>query len=371
MNIAFYAPMKSPRSFVPSGDRRVARALIEALELKGHSVDLASEFHAREPVGDATRQSELKAQGEVVADRLIAKYRLGEHSPDLWFTYHIYYKAIDWIGPRVAAELGIPYVAAEVSYAPKRAGGAWDFSHQALGEAIKQADAIIGLNSLDRACVLPLLDKPELLVQIKPFVAKPKTHDREEARSDLIKRLNINSKTPIMVTVGMMREDAKLQSYKVLGQTMARLENDDIHLVVIGDGPARAEVERHVGNKQTTYLGELAEEDIRTVYSGSDLFIWPAVNEAYGMAMLEAQAMGLPVVAGDAGGVSDIVRDGQTGYLCPEGDAEALAEKIKKLLIDTQLRDDFSKQAIVVCNEEHSLATAAQTLDHTLRALIS
>ena len=44
-------------------------------------------------------------------------------APELWFTYHLYHKAPDWLGPRIAGALGIPYVVAEASFAPKQAGG--------------------------------------------------------------------------------------------------------------------------------------------------------------------------------------------------------------------------------------------------------
>ena len=63
-----------------------------------------------------------------------------------------------------------------------------------------------------------------------------------------------------------------------------------------------------------------------------DLYLWPAINEAYGMAFLEAQAAGLPVVAGRTGGVPAVVADGVTGLLTPIGDAAAFAGAVARLL---------------------------------------
>ena len=60
-------------------------------------------------------------------------------------------------------------------------------------------------------------------------------------------------------------------------------------------------------------LGPVAEPDLPPLYAACDLYVWPAVAEAYGMAMLEAQAAGLPVLAGREGGVADIVDDGDHG----------------------------------------------------------
>jgi glycosyltransferase involved in cell wall biosynthesis len=57
----------------------------------------------------------------------------------------------------------------------------------------------------------------------------------------------------------------------------------------------------------------------------SDLFVWPAIDEAFGMAFIEAQACGLPVVAANAGGVGAVVAAGRSGLLVPVGDVEAFA----------------------------------------------
>ena len=66
----------------------------------------------------------------------------------------------DWLGPAVSAALDILYIVAEASYAPKRDGGAWDLGHRAAGDAIRRADAVVGLKSHNAPCILPLLDDP-------------------------------------------------------------------------------------------------------------------------------------------------------------------------------------------------------------------
>ncbi len=60
----------------------------------------------------------------------------------------------------------------------------------------------------------------------------------------------------------------------------------------------------------------------------ADLFVWPAINEAFGMALLEAQACGTPVIAGASGGVPAIIADGETGWLSPPGDVAAFAADV-------------------------------------------
>ena len=75
MRIAFYAPMKPPDHPNPSGDRRMARLLMAALEAAGHEVTLASRFRAWEGTGDNRRQAELRRQGRAEAEDLIEGFR--------------------------------------------------------------------------------------------------------------------------------------------------------------------------------------------------------------------------------------------------------------------------------------------------------
>src|SRR3546814_7524032 len=151
MRIAFYAPLKPPTHRNPSGDRQMARLIVQALEQAGHEVTLASRFRSREPAGNELRLERLRRLGDKLAERLIRRYRRlpARQRPQLWFTYHLYYKAPDWIGPKVARALRIPYVVAEASVAYKRASGPWAASHRAVLEALGQAAAVVSLNPLD------------------------------------------------------------------------------------------------------------------------------------------------------------------------------------------------------------------------------
>ncbi len=125
MRIAFYAPMKPPDHAVPSGDRRMARQLMQALRTAGHDVRLASRLRSWEGRGDPERQARIRTEAARGVRRLIARWRDAADRPDLWFTYHLYHKAPDLLGPPVARALGLPYVVAEASYAAKQAGGPW------------------------------------------------------------------------------------------------------------------------------------------------------------------------------------------------------------------------------------------------------
>lgn len=89
------------------------------------------------------------------------------------------------------------------------------------------------------------------------------------------------------------------------------------------------------------------------------------------MALLEAQAAGLPVVAGDSGGVASVVAHGETGLLAPEGDVPAFAEALRTLLRDHEFRTGMGEAAEARAMREHDLTGAAALLDRTLAAVIA
>ncbi len=374
MRIAFYAPLKAPTHPVPSGDRRMARMLMAALEMAGHEVFLACRLRSWDDGRRSGRPERLACLGDRMAGRLTA--RLGRKPPDLWFTYHLYHKAPDYLGPAVSRALGIPYVVAEASFAPKRADGPWATGHRAAERAIRQADRIFVLASVDADCLRPLVRDPAMLVPLPPFLdTRPYAtiaESRATTRSALASRWHLDSDQPWMLTVGMMRPGDKERSYQVLAQALKRVANRPWTLLVAGDGPRRQAVEalfQCFAPERVRFLGEQRTQALTGLYASADMMVWPAINEAYGMALLEAQAAGVPVVAGCTGGVPDIVRDRRTGLLAPPGDVDGLAAAVAALLDDPARRLAFANQARHSMHNEHDIMVAVQRLQAALVGL--
>src|SRR5437870_1148265 len=325
MRIAFYAPLKPPDHPVPSGDRRVAQLFLDALRLAGHEPFVASRLRSFDGTGVPARQARLAALGQHTAERLVRRWQeTPETAPGLWFTYHLYYKAPDRVGPAVSAALGIPYVVAEASHAAKRAAGPWALGHRAVEQALRRADAVIGLNSADRAGVQPLLRQPQRWFALPPFLDAQRYPARRSRPAG----------PPRLIAVAMMRPGDKLASYRQLGAALAELLDLPWSLDIVGDGPARAEVEQALAplGARVVHHGALGEAAVIEALAAADLCIWPAINEALGMALLEAQASGLPVVAGSSGGGGDVVAAGMTGLLVPPGDPDAFAAALRRLI---------------------------------------
>lgn len=358
MRIAFYAPMKPPGHPVPSGDRRMARLLIEALRRGGHEVGVASRLRSWDPGLDPARPARIEALGARIADRLVRRWR-GADRPDIWFTYHLYHKAPDWLGPPVATALGIPYVAAEASHAPRRAEGPWAAGHRAAAAAIRRAAALITFSERD-AAGLSALVPAERIVRLPPFL--------DAAPFAAVTRRP--AATPRLLAIGMMREGDKERSYALLADALRRLGGRPWTLTVVGDGPARPRIEPLYDPDRTAFRGALPPEVLPEVLAEADLFVWPAINEAFGMALLEAQAAGLPAVAGaaggESGGVAGILRDGETGLLVRSGDAVAFAAAVTALLDDPARRRTMGEAARANVLAQHDIAAAAAILDRTL-----
>uniref|UniRef100_A0A9E7ZSJ4 Glycosyltransferase family 4 protein n=1 Tax=Bosea sp. NBC_00436 TaxID=2969620 RepID=A0A9E7ZSJ4_9HYPH len=355
MRIAFHTPLNPVGDGGVSGDRRMARQLIVALESLGHVVELvvAPKTYFRE--ADPERFARCADDSARLREALLAGYEKGQPRPDLWFTYHNYYRAPDFLGPEIAAELGIPYVTAESSDSRRRAAGPWAAQTEVVRHGLAAGDVHFFFTDRDRQGLEPWRNAGTALLPLPPFVALGPDHVPCTDRSG----------PPRLVTVAMMRAGAKLSSYLALARVLGRCRDEDWALGIIGDGPCRAEVETafaDVPEGRIIWHSQLEREATQAELAQSDIFIWPGIGEAYGLVYLEAQAAGLPVVAFDSGGVAETVRTGETALLVPEDDEEALAAALTSLLRDRTLRESMGTAARRFIRSERTTARAAERL---------
>lgn len=366
MRIAFYAPMKAPDHPVPSGDRRMAQAFLLLLRRLDHEVSIACHLRSWDGGGDPLRQQRLRALGGRCAARLARR----RPPPELWFTYHLYHKAPDHLGPAVSAELGIPYVVAEASIARRQADGPWASGYRDSIAGMRCAAAVLAMTAVDHAGLRPIVPAGKLH-RFAPFIDTTAYRRAVGDRPALAHRHGLDQEQPWLLAVAMMRADAKLRSYRLLADALMRITDEPWQLVVVGDGPARLQVEaclRPLG-RRVRLLGMLPAIELPALYAGVDLYVWPACNEAYGLALLESQAAGCPVVAGDGHGVPDIVTDGETGLLPPTGNAEAFAGAVMALLRDGGRRRRMGAAARVRTVLRHDVDVAAAAVARILSGI--
>ncbi|RWL43966.1 MAG: glycosyltransferase [Mesorhizobium sp.] len=359
MRIAFYAPLKSPNDPVASGDRQMARTLIKALQHVGHSVELASElrFYLREPEPKSFDALKIEAREE--AARLTRLWDR-DGKPDLWLTYHPYYKAPDLIGPELAAAFAVPYATAEASYSRRRNAGLWADAQALVARAVERAALNICLTQRDREGLEDAVPGATFGM-LSPFID-----------ISAFRETPARGSPTRLVTVAMMRPGDKLESYRLLAQALGSIGHLPWTMSVVGDGLARDEVKAQFAGlpaDRIEWLGAIEPAAVPDVLYSGGIYVWPGFGEAYGVAYLEAQAAGLPVVAQDIAGVPEVVRDGQTGFLTPPGDVTAFASAIERLLARNDERTIMAAEARRFVLEERSLGAGAARLAELLAKL--
>ena len=363
MRIAFYAPLKPPDHPTPSGDRQIARLLLKALAYAGHDAVVVSRFRTFDAHGDDARQRRIRAVGHRLAKRLAR--RLEGTDPQLWLTYHVHHKAPDLLGPIVSTALRIPYVIAEASIAPRQRDGRWAVGYADALTSICTADAIVSLNPVDVSEVSRARGCDVTADLLSPFI------DVREFVGQRVQNPSPNEQ-PKLVSVAMMRDGAKMASYRVLAAAMSCLAGLPWRLHVIGDGPRRDDVEALFMpiRDRVVFLGELDRAAIVRELLAGDVFVWPAIDEAFGLAFIEAQACGVPVIGADTPGVRSVVAANATGLLPTVGDVRAFAEATRCLITDTALRSRMAGEAWTYARQRHDLASGAARLDAILRRVM-
>ncbi len=114
-------------------------------------------------------------------------------------------------------------------------------------------------------------------------------------------------------------------------QTCRDMPGHDLRLIVVGDGPYRAEMEEELAGLPVLFTGVLDGEDLAEAYASADLFVFPSTTDTFGNVVLEAQASGLPVIVSDQGGPMENIEPEQTGIVVAGRDAADLARAMVEL----------------------------------------
>ena len=174
--------------------------------------------------------------------------------------------------------------------------------------------------------------------------------DRAEAR----RRLDLDGR-PVLLWVGRI---APIKGLDTLLDAVARLSESgqDMRLLVVGgdadertsghETSLRQRIERLGLGDSVRFLGPRPQGVLPLYYAASDVTVLPSYYESFGMVALEAMACGSPVIASRVGGLVTTVRDGVTGFLVPDGDVEALAERIETLVADPELRWRLGREGV-------------------------
>jgi glycosyltransferase involved in cell wall biosynthesis len=193
-----------------------------------------------------------------------------------------------------------------------------------------------------------------------------------KARLEVRKEFGVEDDETLIVAVGRLAPE---KGHSVLLQAMARMgrESKPAKLAIVGKGRCESELRELISllrlEKQAILTG--FRSDIPRLYAGADLAaLSPIGGESFGIAILEAFLSGLPAVATDVGGVSDLVRDGETGYLVPPGDPDRLAAALTKMLRDPAARAEMGRRAKALVLNNYTPEKLADTAENLFLQLL-
>ena len=284
----------------------MARGLFQLLKENTYGFDavLASEMRVYDGSGTQDTQNMFIKQAEDEIERLITQGRTENWIA--WITYHNYYKAPDLIGPSVSKALGIPYVLLEATRAHKRLTGPWANFAKLAESASDQADIIFYFTQQDKQALEAYKTRTQQILHLPPFLLQNSVNTAPR----------VKPQKNVLLSVGMMRSGAKTQSYAVISDTLKHLKTKNWHLNIVGDGSSSSEIRVLFEDLKdhVSFLGEQSKTTLNAAYTSASAFLWPGVDEAYGMVYLEAQAAGLPIIAQDRPGVCDVITPNTVSY---------------------------------------------------------
>ena len=149
-------------------------------------------------------------------------------------------------------------------------------------------------------------------------------------------RLRLSDGNPgerLLLYVGRLGHEKNIPQLK-----KALREVPGTRLAVAGDGPARGKLEREFWGTPTVFAGMLQGEELAQAYASADAFVFPSTTETLGLAMIEALASGLPVIAARSGAAHEVVSEGESGFLYDPGSEESLVAAVRRVVADEDVR---------------------------------
>jgi glycosyltransferase involved in cell wall biosynthesis len=297
-----------------------------------------------------------------VAGGTAAASRAGRGAPDIihvhWPMPHALFGAAARRASGGRSALVCSYYSVELNWVEKRE----PWLMPLLRWSIRTADAVTAISSATAARVHRVWERP---VSVVPFGAAV------EPNADEAVRPPFSEEGPIrLLFVGRLVER---KGVEYLVRALARVTHvRPATLTVVGAGEWESEirqaVERAGMTSRVRFVGFVPKGDLGRLYGECDLFVLPAVvdrkgdTEGLGVVLLEALAFGRPVIASDVGGIPDIVRPGETGWLVKPGDPGALAATILEAARDPSEARRRAARGLKWVNERFALPSVAERL---------
>ena len=368
MRISFYTPFKPLDHANPSGDLMIARGLYGYLKNQGHKILIMSNFRSRWVFWKPWIWTWL------IRDTRRIMRTIASNGVDLWFTYHSYYKAPDLLGSFISRRLKIPYVIFQGIYSTKRKRDWKTWPGFVLNRAaLCAADHVFSNKKVDYLNIKRLLPS-QRITYVKPGIS-PHAFSFDAGARDELKKLWDVGDEPVVLSAAMFRPDVKTQGLSLVIRVCGELFRKGLrfYLVIAGEGREKDRLlqlaKEHLPGR-ARFVGKIPRNEMYRFYSAGNIFAFPGIRESLGMVFLEAQSCGIPVVAFANGGIPEVVRDGETGFLVPLYDSDRFAKAIEFLLTKRDIRQKMGQTAQIHVREGHDIDRNYQEMKKVLEDIV-
>lgn len=233
---------------------------------------------------------------------------------------------------------------------------------------LRRADAVVAVSHFTRNALIRIMGVDEKKITLIHNGVNTERFVPGDRNPVLIERHGLQGRQ-IILTVGRIVPRKGLDAViRALPQVLEQAP--DAHYLVVGDGHYRAALETLVERlglrDRVTFAGKVAEEELADYYRIADVFAMPnrempdGDTEGFGLVFLEANACGVPVIGGRAGGAVEAVQDGENGILVDGWSLEDIAEALTRLLTDEALHDRIARRGLEIARAASSRAKAEQ-----------
>lgn len=225
--------------------------------------------------------------------------------------------------------------------------------HSITKFSIEKSDALTAVSRYLQQETLTAFGCTACRIEVIPNFIDPNVYDRARYKGQL--RPQFDGNRPVLMHISNFRPVKRIRDVvQVFAKVMKAV---DSVLVMVGDGPDRHDAEqeaRRLGvDKNVRFLGKI--DSVAPLLAAADLFLLPTNAESFGLSALEALASGTPVIGTKAGGLPEVVRDGETGVLCGVGDVDGMAGAAIALLKDRKKWETMSRAAAADARERFAM----------------
>lgn len=231
-----------------------------------------------------------------------------------------------------------------------------------IGYALNNAKKVVGNSTI--TCVAGSKISGREDIEVLPDGVDTETFNPEVDGSEIRKKYNLEGNLVISSSGRMVERKGFIYLIKAMPHILKKFPKTK--LIISGDGPERKNLENEVKKlrmeKSVIFPGFIPDRNFPNYMRACDVFILPSIidstgdTEGLGLVLAEAMACGTPVIGSDVGGITDIIKDRENGFLAVPRNPEDIAQKIIRLLSDEELKQKFSDEGLKKVQEKFSWA---------------